>query len=221
MCSGPAPGGGLCQALGQHVVQPAGQADRHVLAVLGPADLAPVRVTVARSASRLATSRLTVWRTCSTPRSGSTSLRRSAHSSPARSAVEREFRPTQERVGAVTAARQGLDRVRLHADLTISCQARPHASRPARRLAAVERPPDSLPQPSAARRRTSRMIETMTAMTNATVAIVRAFMGRLPGLQQRSRRPYSVSLARSPEPPSRSRKSGQAAGSLSAAGCSA
>jgi hypothetical protein len=46
-------------------------------------------------------------------------LRRSAHSSPARSAVEREFRPTQERVGAVTAARQGLDRVRLHADLTI------------------------------------------------------------------------------------------------------
>jgi hypothetical protein len=38
------------------------------------------------------------------------------------------------------------------------------------------------------------MIETMTAMTTATMAIVRAFMGRLPGLQQRSRRPYSVSL---------------------------
>jgi hypothetical protein len=37
----------------------------------------------------------------------STFSRRSAHSSPARSAVEREFRPTRERVGAVTAARHG------------------------------------------------------------------------------------------------------------------
>ena len=51
------------------------------------------------------------------------------------------------------------------------------------------------------------MIEAMTAMANATLAIVRAFMGRLQRLQQRSRRPYSVSLALTP--PSQTRRSSE------------
>jgi hypothetical protein len=62
------------------------------------------------------------------------------------------------------------------------------------------------------------MIETMTAMTTATMAIVRAFMGRLPGLQQRSRRPYSVSRALSPEP-RRAASRSAASSTRSAVGC--
>ncbi len=112
-------GSGLCEVLGQHVAQPAGRPIVLALPFLGGPTSRSYMSTVARSASRLATSRLIVWRTCSTPRSGSTSLRRSAHSSPARSAVEREFGRLKNEWALAPLRVRGLERVQLHADLTI------------------------------------------------------------------------------------------------------
>jgi hypothetical protein len=112
-------GSGLCQVLGQHVAQPAGQADRPGLAVLGRADLAPMRVHRGRGRRRAghvpldslahvqhATRRVYV-------------LRRSAHGLPGRSAVEREFGRLKNEWARSPLRVRGLDRVRLRADLTI------------------------------------------------------------------------------------------------------
>jgi hypothetical protein len=174
------------------------------LPFLGRPTSRPYVSAVARSAPRLAMSRLTIWRACST---GSGSRACAAAATARRPQRGRARAPADSRTSGRCHRRASVDGIAPAARRPDDPrQARPHASasasRPVRRLAAVERPADSLPPPSPARRRTSRMIETMTAMTNATMAIVRAFMGRLPGLQQRSRRPCSVSLALSPELPS-------------------
>ena len=88
------------------------------LPFLGRPTSRPYLSTVARSAPRLATSRLTHLahvqhgqRVCV--------LAPQRPQLAGRSAVERECRPTQERVGAVTAARQWTGSLRLRADLTI------------------------------------------------------------------------------------------------------
>jgi Major Facilitator Superfamily len=71
---------------------------------------------------------------------------------------------------------RGVDRIQLHADLTMLAKSSP--ARSSSSWTAVERPRIG-PQPSPARRRTSRMIATITATTDAAMAIVRVFIGRL------------------------------------------